>query len=55
MCTGLEVAAIGASVLSAGGAVYSGQQQKKMSNYQAAQAEADAEAAQAAARVEADR
>ncbi|EKR4490728.1 hypothetical protein P8G55_004913, partial [Salmonella enterica] len=46
MCTGLEVAAIGASVLSAGGAVYSGQQQKKMSNYQAAQAEADAEAAQ---------
>ncbi|EMX8598064.1 hypothetical protein AAH223_004870 [Enterobacter hormaechei] len=55
MCTGLEVAAIGASVLAAGGAVYSGQQQKKMSNYQAAQAEADAEAAQAAARVEADR
>lgn len=55
MCTGVEIAAIGASVLSAGGAVYSGQQQKKMSNYQAAQAEADAEAAQAAARVEADR
>jgi multidrug efflux pump subunit AcrA (membrane-fusion protein) len=49
------MAAIGASVLAAGGAVYSGQQQKKMSNYQAAQAEADAEAAQAAARVEADR
>lgn len=55
MCTGVEIAAIGASVLSAGGAVYSGQQQKKMSNYQAAQAEADAEAAQAAARLEADR
>ncbi|EFM2150991.1 hypothetical protein HCQ64_004540, partial [Escherichia coli] len=55
MCTGVEIAAIGASVLAAGGAVYSGQQQKKMSNYQAAQAEADAEAAQAAARVEADR
>ncbi|HDL7643636.1 TPA: hypothetical protein PXO92_000137 [Yersinia enterocolitica] len=55
MCTGLEVAAIGASVLSAGGALYSGQQQKKMANYQAAQAEADAEAAQAAARVEAER
>ncbi|EIR5449856.1 hypothetical protein LW773_004523, partial [Salmonella enterica] len=33
----------------------SGQQQKKMANYQAAQAEADAEAAQSAARVEADR
>lgn len=55
MCTGIEIAAIGASVLAAGGAVYSGQQQKKMSNYQAAQAEADAEAAQSAARVEADR
>lgn len=55
MCTGVEIAAIGASVLAAGGAVYSGQQQKKMSNYQAAQAEADAEAAQSAARVEADR
>lgn len=55
MCTGVEIAAIGASVLAAGGAVYSGQQQKKMSNYQAAQAEADAKAVQAAARVEADR
>lgn len=55
MCTGVEIAAIGASVLAAGGAVYNGQQQKKMSNYQAAQAEADAKAAQAAARVEADR
>ena len=55
MCTGIEIAAIGASVLSAGGAVYSGQQQKKMANYQAAQAEADADASQKAARVEADR
>ncbi|MCS6037363.1 hypothetical protein LNQ52_20105 [Klebsiella pneumoniae subsp. pneumoniae] len=55
MCTGVEIAAIGASVLAAGGAVYSGQQQKKMSNYQAAQAEADAEASQKAARVEAER
>lgn len=55
MCTGLEVAAIGASVLSAGGALYSGQQQKKMSNYQAVQAEADAKSAQAAGRVEAER
>ncbi|HBL7066249.1 TPA: hypothetical protein LSI07_005212, partial [Klebsiella oxytoca] len=53
--TGIEIAAIGASVLSAGGAVYSGQQQKKMANYQAAQAEADADASQKAARVEADR
>lgn len=55
MCTGVEIAAIGASVLAAGGAVYSGQQQKKMSNYQAAQAEADADASQKAARVEAER
>ncbi|EAT7397495.1 hypothetical protein H1E60_003369 [Salmonella enterica] len=55
MCTGVEIAAIGASVLAAGGAVYSGQQQKKMSNYQAAQAEADAEASKAAAKVEAER
>ncbi|WP_241183803.1 hypothetical protein [Klebsiella michiganensis] len=55
MCTGIEIAAIGASILSAGGAVYSGQQQKKMANYQAAQAEADADASQKAARVEADR
>jgi hypothetical protein len=35
--------------------IYSGQQQKKMANYQAAQAEADADAAKASARVEADR
>lgn len=57
MCTGLEPVALtaAASVLAAGGAIYSGQQQKKMSNYQAAQAEADAEAARSAARVEADR
>lgn len=55
MCTGVEIAVIGASVLAAGGAVYSGQQQKKMSNYQAAQAEADAQASQKAARVEAER
>ncbi|EBX6685520.1 hypothetical protein DS275_04015 [Salmonella enterica subsp. salamae serovar Sofia] len=55
MCTGVEVALVASSVLAAGGAVYSGQQQKKMSNYQAAQAEADAKAAQASARVEAER
>ncbi|KFC08505.1 hypothetical protein GTGU_01422 [Trabulsiella guamensis ATCC 49490] len=55
MCTGVEVALVASSVLAAGGAVYSGQQQKKMSDYQAAQAEADAEAAKAQARVEADR
>lgn len=55
MCSGVEIALVASSVLAAGGAVYSGQQQKKMSNYQAAQAEADAQASQKAARVEADR
>jgi len=57
MCTGLEAVALSAtaSALAAGGAVYSGQQQKKMANYQAAQAEADADASKAAARVEAER
>lgn len=55
MCTGVEIALVASSVLAAGGAVASGQQQKKMANYQAAQAEADAEAAKASARVEAER
>ncbi|HBY9792970.1 Uncharacterised protein [Klebsiella pneumoniae] len=55
MCTGVEIALVASTVLAAGGAAYSGQQQKKMSNYQAAQAEADAEASRKAARVEADR
>lgn len=53
---GVETALIaGATLLSAGGAIYSGQQQRKMANYQAAQAEADAAAAKAAAKVEAER
>ncbi|HDS1149917.1 TPA: hypothetical protein QDZ66_000632 [Pluralibacter gergoviae] len=55
MCTGIEVALVASSVLAAGGAVAAGQQQKKMANYQANQAEADAEASRAAARVEAER
>lgn len=55
MCTGVEIALVASSVLAAGGAVASGQEQKKMANYQAAQAEADAEAAKASARVEAER
>lgn len=55
MCTGVEIALVASSVLAAGGAVASGQQQKKMANYQAAQAEADAEASKAAAKVEAER
>ncbi|WP_434101921.1 hypothetical protein [Klebsiella quasipneumoniae] len=55
MCTGVEIALVASSVLAAGGAVASGQQQKKMANYQASQAEADAEAAKASAKVEAER
>ena len=57
MCTGLEpvILAAGASVLAAGGAIMSGQQQKKMAGYQASQAEADAEAARAQGKVEAAR
>lgn len=55
MCTGIEVALVASSVLAAGGAVAAGQQQKKMANYQANQAEADAEASRAAAKVEAER
>lgn len=55
MCTGVEIALVASSVLAAGGAVASGQQQKKMANYQASQAEADAEASKAAAKVEAER
>lgn len=55
MCTGVEIALVASSVLAAGGAVASGQQQKKMANYQAAQAEADADAARASAKVEAER
>lgn len=55
MCTGVEIALVASSVLAAGGAVAQGQQQKKMANYQAAQANADADAARAAGRVEADR
>ncbi|MGG2140837.1 hypothetical protein [Symbiopectobacterium sp. RP] len=51
----LAIAAIGSSVLAAGGALASGMQQKSMADYQAAQAEADAEAAKSAARVEAER
>lgn len=55
MCTGVEIALVASTVLAAGGAAYSGQQQKKMANYQAAQAEADADASKAAAKVEAER
>ncbi|HEM6613811.1 TPA: hypothetical protein U2G35_001190 [Yersinia enterocolitica] len=55
MCTGVEIALVASSVLAAGGAVASGQQQKKMANYQAAQAEADAQAQASAAKVQAEK
>ncbi|MGM0512986.1 MAG: hypothetical protein ACQER3_09910 [Pseudomonadota bacterium] len=55
MCTGIEMAVIGGSVLSGGASLLGGMQQQKMANYQAAQANADADAARAAGRVEADR
>lgn len=55
MCTGVEIALVASSLLAAGGAVASGQQQKKMANYQAAQAEADAQAQASAAKVQADK
>ena len=55
MCTGVEIALVASSVLAAGGAAASGIQQQKMANYQADQANADAEAARASARVQADR
>lgn len=55
MCTGIEIAAVASTVLAAGGAVAQGQQQRKMANYQANQAQADAEAQRAAAKVEADK
>lgn len=55
MCTGVEIALVASSVLAAGGAVVQGQQQQKMANYQAAQAEADADAAKAAAKVQAEK
>lgn len=55
MCTGVEIALIGSSVLAASGAVMQGQQQKDMADYQAAQTDADAHAAKTAAKVEAER
>ncbi|WP_262033859.1 hypothetical protein [Serratia liquefaciens] len=55
MCTGVEIALVASSVLAAGAATASGVQQKKMADYQADQANADADAARAASRVQADK
>lgn len=55
MCTGVEILVGASALLGAGTAYYQGQQQKAYANYQSAQAEADAKAAQGAAQVEAER
>lgn len=55
MCSGIEIALLGSTLLSAGGATASGFQQHRIANYQTSQADADAEAATAAAKIEADK
>lgn len=55
MCTGLELFLIGATTVSAVAQVQRGQQQKKMANFQAAQADADAHAEVEAGQVRADK
>ena len=55
MCTGLEIALITSAGISAGGAIASGVNQKKMLGAQADQANADADAAAGAARVKANK
>jgi hypothetical protein len=55
MCTGAEIAIIGATALSAGSAIMGGQQQKDMSEYQADQADADADTARQAAELNAEK
>lgn len=55
MCTGAEIALIGAAAIGAGSAIYSGQQQKAAAEYQADQAEADAIAEKGAAQVRAEK
>lgn len=53
---GIETAIlIAGAAVSAGSAIYQGQQQKEMGKYQAAQIQADADASQATARLEAEK
>jgi Iap family predicted aminopeptidase len=54
MCTGFEIAMLASAAVGTTAAVRSGQQQKKFNNYQAKQAEADADAEKGAAAVRAD-
>lgn len=53
MCTGAEALLLASTVVSAGSAIQQGQQAKDMGKYQAAQAQADADAAAEAAKLEA--
>lgn len=55
MCTGVEIALIAGTAISAGSAVAAGEQQKDMANYQAKQAQADARAEQDAAEIQGDK
>lgn len=55
MCTGLEMFIIGSTAFSAVSAISQGNQQKKYYDYQAAQAEADAQAARELGEVQAEK
>ena len=55
MCTGMELALVAATGIQAGSAIMQGQQQKDMYEYQAAQADADAETARQAGEIKAER
>lgn len=55
MCTGAEVALLVSAGVSAGSAIYSGEQQKDLADYQARQARADADAQKQAADIQAEK
>ena len=55
MCTGMEVALLAGTAISAGAQVQQGREAKAMGNYQAAQAAADADAERGAARAYAEK
>lgn len=55
MCTGAEIALIGAAVAGTGSAIYSGEQQKDLADYQAKQANADADTERQAAEIRGDK
>lgn len=55
MCTGYEIAMVAMAAVGAGTAIYSANQQSEMADYQAAQAQADANADKSAAEVQAEK